>query len=89
MNTTYVFFRFYLIPPTPFNKNKVKMAVQEMHTIQKVEGGGGVDGNAEGRNAHAQKKQSRGEEMGRRAMCRVQPLYIKNREKNGEKSYNT
>lgn len=52
-----------------------------------------MDGNAEGLNAHAQKKikkkiKSR-EEMGRRAMCRVQPLYIKNWKKNGEKSYNT
>lgn len=48
MNMAYFFFfRFYLIPPTPFNKNKMKMAVQEMH--------GEVDGNAEGLNAHAQK----------------------------------
>lgn len=61
MNTTIFFSRFYLIPPTPFNKNKMKMAVQEMHTIQK----GDVDGNADNLNAHAKKKKKK-IEKGRR-----------------------
>lgn len=85
MNTTIFFSRFYLIPPTPFNKNKMKMAVQEMHTIQK----GDVDGNADNLNAHAKKKKKKSRRGEEGAMCRVQPLYIKNWEKNGGKKYNT
>lgn len=59
------------------------MAVQEMHTIQKVDRE--VDGGADGLlSAHAHKKKRIGVEG--RAMCRVQPLYIKNwGKKNGGK----
>lgn len=68
------------------------MAVQEMHTIQKVEGGSGWKCRRSKRSCTKKKNKKKiksREEMGRRAMCRVQPLYIKNWKKNGEKSYNT